>query len=477
MKTYDVAVIGSGMGGTLFAALNHTKHDLVLFEKEPNLGGCASTFQRHKGYYNAGATTFMGYEEGHIVKEIFDKVGYEPDLIKTSSGVRIVQNDTSQNTTYIDRVKDFKTFLTLLNEIYPNPNNEKFWGRLKEIDEAFWKLQKFHYAKHSTGAYAKSIVSVMELLKVFKTDLVVSADQFIKKTLGEISPEYQDFIDAQLLITLQSTSKELALLPMALGLCYTFHDTFYVNGGMGTLMDNLLKEVNVHKKEPIEFIEQKDGIYEITSNKGTYRAKNVVLNTTVYDCSKFFKNQKIINYYQKFNFSDQSAFVIYLRLDSQEEFLHHYQIILKETLPNSISNAFFVSFSDKNDQKMSEGGYSITISTHTKASIWRNLSKEAYAAKKKETQESILNAFLNYFSTIQREEIKQCFSATSQTFQHYVKRENCGGEAVKFKNILNIPTCTTPFKGLYNVGDTVFAGQGWAGIALGVNVLDKEFNG
>jgi len=35
----------------------------------------------------------------------------------------------------------------------------------------------------------------------------------------------------------------------------------------------------------------------------------------------------------------------------------------------------------------------------------------------------------------------------------------------------------TPFKNLYNVGDTVFASQGWSGIALGVNVLHKELNG
>ncbi|HHS92214.1 MAG TPA: NAD(P)/FAD-dependent oxidoreductase, partial [Campylobacterales bacterium] len=67
MKVYDVAVIGSGMGGALFAALNHTKHDLILFEKESNLGGCASTFKHRNHYYNAGATTFMGYEEGHLL--------------------------------------------------------------------------------------------------------------------------------------------------------------------------------------------------------------------------------------------------------------------------------------------------------------------------------------------------------------------------------------------------------------------------
>lgn len=40
MKMHDVIVVGSGIGGgTLFAALNHKKHDLLLLEKDANLGG------------------------------------------------------------------------------------------------------------------------------------------------------------------------------------------------------------------------------------------------------------------------------------------------------------------------------------------------------------------------------------------------------------------------------------------------------
>lgn len=473
MKMYDVIVIGSGIGGTLFSALNHQKHKILLFEKDTNLGGCASTFQRFNGYYNTGATTFMGYEEGHIVKQMFDQVGYKPELITTSSGVRIVQNGIE-----VDRVKNFNSFIEQLNRTYPNPNNQAFWTKLKTIDEAFWKLRKLYYAKYSCHGYYKSIQSVTELLSTFRLDLFMRADTFIKKTLGEITPEYQAFIDAQLLITLQTTSKELSLLTMALGLCYTFHDTFYVQGGMGTLIENLLKEVEVKRNEAVTLIERQNNLYKITTTSGEYWAKSVVLNSTIYDTAKLFKEEAIQNYYNRFKFSDQSAFVIYLRLKSKADFLHHYQIILDHTIPNTISNAFFVSFSDKNDPKMTDNnGYAITISTHTKATEWQGLSKEAYKRKKMETQKYIIEAFLNYFSTINQDEIIKVFSATANTFNRYIGRSNCGGEALKLKNILNIPSCTTPFKGLYHVGDTIFAGQGWAGVALGVDVLNKEFNG
>ena len=64
-----------------------------------------------------------------------------------------------------------------------------------------------------------------------------------------------------------------------------------------------------------------------------------------------------------------------------------------------------------------------------------------------------------------------------ELFKRYINRSNCGGKAITLNNILQTPSCTTPFKGLYNVGDTIFAGQGWPGIALGVKVLNRELCG
>jgi len=471
MKMHDVIVVGSGIGGTLFAALNHKKRDLLLLEKDANLGGCCATFKRFNNYYNAGATTFVGYEEGHIIKSFFDEIGYKPKLKYSNVGVRIVQKDKEVN-----RGQDFEAFLKQLDEQYPNVNNRVFWQTIKEIDEKFWQLKKLYYAKHSLSAYGKSIACVAELFSTFKSELFISASAFIQKTLGEISTEYQAFIDAQLLITLQTKSKDLSLLTMALGLAYTFHKTYYVQGGMGSIIEDLLKEVPHKRNEAVLNIKKYSDHYEVHSSKAIYKTKSVVLNSTIYQSTQLFEDKQIKKYYDKFKFSDQSAFVVYMKVKSSADFLHHYQIILEKKIPNSISNAFFVSFSDKEDEKLSQEGYSVTVSTHTKANIWRGLSKEAYKAKKMQTEEHIKEAFLNYFDTIQENEISRIFSATAETFQSYIGRHNCGGEALKVKNLLSVPPCTTPFKGLYNIGDTVFAGQGWPGVALGVEVLNKEFN-
>ncbi len=470
MKKIDIAIVGSGIGGTMIAALNKDK-DIVVFEKDHNLGGCASTFKRFGHHFNTGATTFVGYEDGHIIKNIFDKVGLVPDILQSKIAIRNIQGNKK-----VDRVQNFEEFLSQLNSVYYHKNNRDFWTKIKEIDEKFWKLKHIYFAKYSLKALFKTSCFIAELLKEFKIDLLISAQKFINDTLPNISDEYKAFIDSQLLITLQTTSKNATLLSMSLGLAYPFHKVFYVNGGMGKLIEDLLKDVKVNKNEQVISIVKNEKQYLLKTTKDEYLCNKVVLNSTIFDSSKLFEDEDIKSYFQGFKFGDQSAFVVYMKLDIKKEFLHHYQIVLKENIPNCISNSFFVSFSDINDEKMSKNGLSLTISTHSKAIFWEGLTKDEYELKKEQTKEFIIQEFLKYFDTIKKENITSNFAATSKTFYSFINRTNCGGKPINIKSALSLPSCNTPFEGLYNVGDTVFAGQGWPGIAVGVDVLNKELN-
>ena len=274
--------------------------------------------------------------------------------------------------------------------------------------------------------------------------------------------------------TLQSSSKDIPLLSFAIALSYPFHKIFYANGGMGKLFDDMLKDIDVRKSEEIKYIKKERDFYRLISTKNEYLSSKVILNTPVFECSELFLDEDIKNYYKKFEFYDQSAFVIYLKIDSQKEFLNHYQIILKDTIPNTIIKSFFVSFSHKDDEKLSKNGYSVTISCHTKALFWSNLSKDEYETKKEFTTKFIIDELLKNISDIKKEDIKIEFCATSKTFKRYINRFNCGAIPLNLKNIFKIPSSTTPFKNLYNIGDSVFAGQGWPGVALGVKVLNQN---
>ncbi|MFX4268096.1 phytoene desaturase family protein [Aliarcobacter butzleri] len=468
MQKIDLTVIGSGIGGSLISILNKDKN-LVLFEKDKNLGGTASTFKRFGNYFNSGATTFVGYEDNHIIKEIFDSANFIPDLKKSSYAYRTIINGK-----YIDRTTDFEEFIESLNSVFYHKNNRYFWQTLKDIDERFWKLKDIYFAKYSLNSYLKSLKTIDILFKEFKFLLFKSAKSFIKEVLGNISKEYQDFIDAQLQITLQSTSKDIPLLSFAIALSYPFHKIFYVNGGMGKLFDDMLKNINVKKNEQIMQIKKENNFYRLISSKDEYLTSKLVLNMPVFECKNLFLDKDLQNYYKKFEFYDQSAFVIYLKIDSKKEFLNHYQIILEDNIPNAVSKTFFVSFSHKDDEKLSKNGYSVTISCHTKALFWNELSKEEYEKNKEFTKNFILDELLKNIPDIKKEDIKIEFCATSKTFKRYINRFNCGATPLNLKNIFKIPSSLSPFKNLYNIGDSVFAGQGWPGVALGVKVLNSN---
>ncbi|MFW2379283.1 phytoene desaturase family protein [Aliarcobacter butzleri] len=468
MQKIDLTVIGSGIGGSLISILNKDKN-LVLFEKDKNLGGTASTFKRFGNYFNSGATTFVGYEDNHIIKEIFDSADFIPDLKKSSYAYRTIINGKS-----IDRITDFEEFIESLNSVFYHKNNRYFWQTLKDIDERFWKLKDIYFAKYSLNSYLKSLKTIDILFKEYKFLLFKSAKSFIKEVLGDISKEYQDFIDAQLQITLQSTSKDIPLLSFAIALSYPFHKIFYANGGMGKLFDDMLKDINVKKNEQIMQIKKENNFYRLISSKDEYLTSKLVLNIPVFECKNLFLDEDLQSYYKKFEFYDQSAFVIYLKIDSKKEFLNHYQIILKDNIPNAVSKSFFVSFSHKDDEKLSKNGYSVTISCHTKALFWNELSKEEYERNKEFTKNFILDELLKNIPDIKKEDIKIEFCATSKTFKRYINRFNCGATPLNLKNIFKIPSSLTPFKNLYNIGDSVFAGQGWPGVALGVKVLNSN---
>ena len=468
MQKIDLTVIGSGIGGSLISILNKDKN-LVLFEKDKNLGGTASTFKRFGNYFNSGATTFVGYEDNHIIKEIFDSANFIPDLKKSSYAYRTIINGKS-----IDRITDFEEFIESLNSVFYHKNNRYFWQTLKDIDERFWKLKDIYFAKYSLNSYLKSLKTIDILFKEYKFLLFKSAKSFIKEVLGDISKEYQDFIDAQLQITLQSTSKDIPLLSFAIALSYPFHKIFYANGGMGKLFDDMLKDINVKKNEQILQIKKENNFYRLISSKDEYLTSKLVLNMPVFECKNLFLNEDLQSYYKKFEFYDQSAFVIYLKIDSKKEFLNHYQIILKDNIPNAVSKSFFVSFSHKDDEKLSKNGYSVTISCHTKALFWNQLSKEEYEKNTEFTKNFILDELLKNIPDIKKEDIKIEFCATSKTFKRYINRFNCGATPLNLKNIFKIPSSLTPFKNLYNIGDSVFAGQGWPGVALGVKVLNSN---
>jgi len=468
---FEYAVVGSGVGGSSIAALLNAKgYKVALFEKEPNLGGCSSTFS-HKGHsYNAGATTLAGYEDGFIVKEIFDEIGFKPNLIPTDPSIVILQNGKTT-----PRFSDFEKFLEVVEQNYSHNKNRDFWKLIYTINVDFYKMSGHYYSNKNLFSKAKSLLSFIPLFAKFQKYLRANAYGFINDFFDGIDEEYLQFLESQILIVAQAPTKEINFFTAALSLGYTFNKNHYAIGGLGAVFDGLTKNIkHLYKNSEIQEIKRFPTYFELSTKNGVFQTKKLILNATVYDSAKLFEDTEIKRHYKKYEKLNnyQSSFMLYMTIKSKKKFEHHYQIIQNELFPNSISKAIFVSFSDENDNFLApKGHYSVTVSLHTDLRLWND--KATYKAQKKELQDILTKSVLTSLD-IDKSEIVDCFSATPRTFKRYIKRDQLGGNAITMKNFLPfLPSNNSLIKDLYSVGDSVYAAQGWPGVMLGVKNLKR----
>lgn len=471
--TYDYIIVGGGVGGACMGAdLTQKGKTVCLLEKEPYLGGCSSTFKR-KGYsFNSGATTFAGWGDGMIVREFFNSLHVKLPLERLEGA--FVQMDDSKN---LPHYEDLELFLQHLDEQFPHPQNRLFWEEVHRLNHQFYSHNSFIFTKRNFIELIRSLKTFMPIAKQFWPLLLKRGDKYIKSKLPQISPQYYKALEAQLRIVTQTSIHETSALGLILGLGYPFLGNAYVRGGMGAIFDVLESKIHsVHKSTSVLHIDSRDGYYVAHTHKGGFLGRNIILNLPLFECSRLFDPGPVRDYFHKFKTldNDQSAFMLYGILKAVKPLEHHYQIILPKPLKHTISDALFVSFSDKEDGLMTPPEhYSMTLSIHTKSSWWTSLDKPTYKVQKATLASQLIEIICDKLG-LNKEDFVTFFGATPKTFKHYIGRSQLGGIPMSYtRPFFMNPSNDTPYKGLYCVGDTTFAAQGWPGVIAGVRNLSR----
>ncbi len=454
---YDFIIVGGGIGGSCSALALSNQYKTLLLEKEPLLGGCSGVFHRGKYTYNIGATTFAMYQEGQLMKKFFDEHNLKFDFDKLEIPLCTYINEKK-----IYRYTQKEKFIHHINQVFPHHAHQKFWTDVLELSNQFYAHYDIYYNKSNLQDLLKTLLSFGKQFLNFSTPILQNAKKQLEKYYGkDIDPDFVEFIDNQLLIVAQTHLEKTNFLTLALALSYPFYDNFYIKGGMGKLFEIIEKKAGeIHKNEEFITALKVGDIYKVYTTKNIYETKQIVFNSTYQNDIK-----------EKNNLT-QSAFVVYLALKTQKEFLHHYQLIKDKHFEDAISKSIFVSFSDKNDTMMApDGEYSVTISIHTDLRFWDRLSKEAYEEKKKRVQKEIVDYFCKELHIEQNEIIKQ-FSATPNTFGRYIKRRILGGMPLEFTNYF-LKFGSPKVGDFFYCGDNIFPAQGWAGVVAGVVNMKK----
>lgn len=480
MSQPRIVVIGAGIGGLTAAALLAKEgFSVTVLEAQTYAGGSAGTFF-HKGYrFEAGATVAGGFQPNGPHHLIGQMLGIQ---------WKVHQHDPA----WVVHLPDREIRLTTDNaDVLRNfPNTASFWDEQSALADLGWSLSAQGLPWPPTSA-----AELTQLIKVglrnFPRDLriapfaLISAYQWLKLRGLANDEAFVRFIDAQLLISAQTTSRGANGIYSATALDLARQGVFHVEGGIGGLADQLVETIrafggDVRFRQRAVKIRMENGRavgVETTRLRKPdfFPADFVIGNLTPWSLDSLlaeYSPAKLRRETQtrKAGFG---AFALHLGLKGDSlpaDFPDHHQIVTEMRGPLGEGRSIFISMSPTWDTSRAPAGHrAVTVTTHTDVQQWWDLlgqSKEAYGERKQAYAEAMIDSIDRVIPNF-KSSLALVLPGTPVTYQFYTGRHlgMVGGfpQTSLFK-------ARSPLTGVPNVrlvGDSIFPGQSTAGVSLG----------
>ncbi len=481
MDTYDVIVVGAGLGGLSSAALLAKQGFKVLvLEASNEWGGCAGKFERGDFRFAAGATLGMGFQEDGVLNTLYKTLNMPlPE----------------------------RTNLPIIMDVHLPDGHLRYWRKkelwYKEISHQFpeerERMIAFYEEIFQVGNWLNNIIDqkpvfppakfhhLPTLLKLISKETLRLLPFFTQTVHDRLkkyelldNPRFIHFINGQLMDSVQTTA---AFVPAFLGFAalQTFHlGAYSVKGGLATVAQDLAQFIEANggvlkRWHPVKRIQKHADHWQVTSKRQkTYTASQLIFNAPLHNLHALLNGTAKEDVKVKQNKEAQrpawGAFSIYV--GASETFFKNqtslfHQFIDSYDLPLAEGNHFLFSVSDPTDLIMApKGKRSITMSTHTELEPWWEQSQ--YETKKALYSERLIKTVSHTFPHFENA-IELLLPATPVTFQRFVHREKgkVGGYRPTGRfSWLNAQSIYSGVDGLWFCGDTIFPGAGTLGTVL-----------
>jgi phytoene dehydrogenase-like protein len=290
------------------------------------------------------------------------------------------------------------------------------------------------------------------------------------------------FLDAQLLISAQTTAPVASALYGCAALDLPRRGVNTVRAGIGMLAQTLVNWIRsnggeVHYRQSVLQIQTRRGrAAGVRTAKGLEMAcDSLVANLTPWALAGLLEKEtpRRLQNEVRSRKPTWGAFMLYLGLE--DSLLpagtgDHHQVVVDPNLPLGEGNSVFISLSDAADPtRAPQGMRAVTLSTHTAVSPWwemANRDPQEYAARRENYTERVLQAAEIAIPGL-RSAVRLCLPGTPITFQHYTGRPlgMVGGSPQT--SLFNARGPSSGLPNLWLVGDSVFPGQSTAGTTLG----------
>ncbi|WP_420627876.1 phytoene desaturase family protein [Candidatus Leptofilum sp.] len=475
MPAPQTVVVGAGLGGlTAGALLLKAGHRITVLEAHVYPGGCAGTFYHKKFRFDAGATLAGGFAPGGPHAQVAEKLGLEwpihpvdPAWIVHLPDGRSVTQWTDPQQWQAERQAAF-------------PDTESFWQRLEMLADIAWDVSSRPFPWPPESLH--DIYTLARAVRPKTLHTLPYLHRMISSLMPPDNPLFRAFVDAQLLISAQTTSEQANALYGSAALDLPRRGVNHVKGGIGALADTLVNWIRQHGgevlfRQKVTEIEMQNGRAKaICTNKGLYlEADNILANLTPWALRDLLGKNAPAKLAREVRQRQATwgAFTLYLGIESARlptKTAGHHQIIVDAERPLGEGNSVFVSISDSNDStRAPTGQQAVTLSTHTAVAPWwqlRHNDKAAYHARREAYAERLLAAAETALPGL-RNAITLCLPGTPVTFEFFTRRPSGMVGGFPQKSILQARGPSTSIENIWLVGDSIFPGQSTAGVTLG----------
>lgn len=436
-------------------------------------GGSAGTFY-HKGYrFDAGATLAGGFAPGGPHARLAAMLGLEWP-IQPVDPAWVVHLPGKAITQWADPERWRAERQAKL------PGTERFWRRQERLAAAAWDVasRPFPWPPQSFHDW----VALAKAVRPSTLPAIPYLTRTIAGLAGGTSLEFRTFLDAQLLISAQTTADKANALYGSAALDLPRRGVNHVRGGIGSLAKTLADWIVanggqvLYRQEVVEIVMGNGRAAAVRTNKGlTVEADWLLANLTPWALAGLMGDDAPNRWQQKIEMTPATwgAFTLYLGLDAArlpDNLPDHHQVVVDPAKPLGETNSVFISLSNPDDDRRAPPGMrAATLSTHTAVALWwqlQNRDRAVYEARRRQYAERMVAAAERAIPGI-GQAIRLCLPGTPVTFQRFTRRPQgmVGGFAQE--SLFRAHGPATGIPNVWLVGDSIFPGQSTAGVTVG----------